>query len=109
MSGSAKPDLCGVSRRGFSPGVVNGALEAPSQQVQSLEYAQGLVGSCLWPLAKAALHSDAEVTQGTASLGVRLAAAALAPILNAQIGYCRDVHQSLDSCIYVARSSLDCS
>ncbi len=109
MSGSAKPDLSGVFRRGFSPEVVNGAREAPSQHMQPLQHPQGLLGSCLWTLAKAALHSDAEVTQGTASLGVRLAAAALAPILNAQIGYCRDVHQSLDSCIYVAGSSLDCS
>ncbi len=92
MSGTAKSDLCAVSRRGFSPGTVDGTLEAPSQQMQPLQHTQGLLGRCLWPLAKAALHSDAKVAQGAASLEVRLAAAALTPILNAQIGYCRDVH-----------------
>ena len=85
------PDLCGYSRRGFSPGTLNGTHEAPPQQMQPLQHAQGLLGSCLWALAKTALHPDAKITQG-ASLRVRLAATALAPILNAQVGYCRDVH-----------------
>ena len=75
--------------------------------MQPLQHAQGFLGSCLWTLAKAALHSDAEVAQG-AALRVRLAATALAPILDAQIGYCREVHYSLDRCVHVAGSFLDC-